>query len=97
MVIQRIIYIITCSKCSKQYVGQTGRQLKDRIYKHLNAIHNHNTTSTGEHFNIHHHSEMKVQAIEKVTPNHPQYRLEREDFWIKKMNTKTPKGLNKND
>ncbi len=29
------------------------------------------------HFNIHHHSEMKVQVIEKVTPNHPQYRLER--------------------
>jgi hypothetical protein len=40
---------------------------------------------------------MKVLVIEKVTPNHPQYRLEREDFLIKKMNTKTHKGLYKND
>jgi hypothetical protein len=40
---------------------------------------------------------MKVQVIEKVIPNLPQFRLEREDYWIKKMATKTPQGLNKND
>jgi hypothetical protein len=46
---------------------------------------------------VRHHSEMKVQVTEKVTPNHHQYRLERKDFWIKKMNSKTPNGLIKND
>jgi hypothetical protein len=38
-----------------------------------------------------------VQIIEKVTPNTPTFRLEREDFWIKKLSTKIPLGLNKND
>jgi hypothetical protein len=35
--------------------------------------------------------------IKHVTPNTPNYRLEREDFWIKKLATKTHLGLNKND
>ncbi len=43
------------------------RQLKERIYEHLNNIHNNN--STGEHFIIHHHSEMKVQVIENISLN----------------------------
>lgn len=92
-----VIYIITCTKCNKQYVGQTGRQLNDRIKNHLYDICKKNPTSTGEHFNHHSHFDMKVQVIEKVIPNLPQFRLEREDYWIKKMATKTPQGLNKND
>jgi hypothetical protein len=43
------------------------------------------------------HWNFKVKVIEKVPPNTPVYRLEREDFWIKKFATKTPLGLNKND
>jgi hypothetical protein len=45
----------------------------------------------------HSHWNFKVQIIEKVTPNTPTFRLEREDYWIKKLSTKTPLGLNKND
>ena len=30
---------------------------------------------------------------EKVFPNTPLYRLERDDFWIKTLNTKKPKDL----
>ena len=72
-------------------------QLNDRIKNHLYDICKKNPTSTGEHFNHHSHFDMKVQVIEKVIPNLPQFRLEREDYWIKKMATKTPQGLNKND
>ena len=49
-----VIYITTCTKCIKQYVGKTGRKLKEIVYEHRNAIHNKNPTSTREHFNIHH-------------------------------------------
>jgi hypothetical protein len=45
----------------------------------------------------HSHWNFRVQIIEKVTPNTPTYRLEREDHWIKKLATKIPLGLNKND
>jgi hypothetical protein len=35
---------------------------------------------------------MKVQVIEKVIPNLPQFRLEREYYWIKKWPPKHPKA-----
>ena len=52
----------------------------------------------GLHFNEkrHNHLHMDVTVVEKVIPNTPHYRLEREDYWIKTLNTKTPKGLNIN-
>ena len=34
---------------------------------------------------------------EKVIPDTPHYRLEREDHWMKTLHTKAPKGLNIND
>ena len=33
-----VIYCITCKTCGKQYVGQTLRIIKARIYKHLKDI-----------------------------------------------------------
>jgi hypothetical protein len=30
-----VIYLTTCSQCNKQYVGQTGRKLKERMKEHL--------------------------------------------------------------
>jgi hypothetical protein len=33
-----VIYLITCNHCRFQYVGQTGRKLRDRISEHRRAI-----------------------------------------------------------
>jgi hypothetical protein len=54
---------------------------------------------TGTHYSLpgHSHWKLRVEVIEKVTPNTPSYRLEREELWIKRLATKTPHGLNKND
>lgn len=93
-----VVYVITCNKCDKQYVGQTSRNLKDRIQNHLQYIRQ-NKEATGIHFNLpgHRTSDLKVQVIEKVFPNEKFNLLEREDFWIKKMCSKVPFGLNKNN
>jgi hypothetical protein len=93
-----IIYLTSCTHCGKQYVGQTGRKLKERMKEHLYNMYLKKEV-TGLHYALpgHSHWNFKVQVIEKVTPNTPNYRLEREDFWIKKLATKTPFGLNKND
>ena len=93
-----IIYLTSCTNCGKQYVGQSGRKLKERMKEHLNNMY-HKKEVTGIHYSLpgHSHWNFKVQVIEKVTPNTPNYRLEREDYWIKKLATKTPLGLNKND
>ena len=81
-----------------QYVGQTGRKVSDRAKEHLYYI-SKKKESTGVHFstNSHTNSDLVIQVIEKVFPNTPQMRLEREDYWIRTLNTKSPAGLNKND
>lgn len=93
-----LIYLTTCSHCKKQYVGQTGRTLRERLKEHLQNIY-HKEEVTGLHYSLpgHSHWDLKVQIIEKVTPNTPSYRLEKEEFWMKRLVTKTPHGLNKYD
>ena len=39
----------------------------------------------------------RAKIIERVTPNFAFHRLEREDFWIRKLETKSQHGLNLND
>jgi hypothetical protein len=53
----------------------------------------------GVHFSLpnHKHTDFNTQVIEKVIPNAANYRLEREEFWIKTLGAKTPLGLNKQD
>ncbi len=93
-----IIYLITCTKCNLQYVGQTGRKLVDRTKEHLYFIKK-KKEATGTHFstNNHSNSDMRIQIIEKVMPNTINMRLERESMWINKLATKRPQGMNKND
>ena len=93
---QGIIYAISCLKCKKQYVGQSGRTFHLRGMEHLRSIKAKNKT-IGLHFSSKcKEDDFKIQIIEKVFPNTPQYRLEKEDYWIKTLNTKKPKGLNIN-
>ena len=51
-----LIYIITCSKCQKQYVSKTGRKLKTRITEHFRNIRKHTNTIIGLHFNATSHT-----------------------------------------
>ena len=92
-----VIYLISCSKCNQQYVGQTGRKFQERAKEHLYNM-TQKTKTIGTHFstNNHSHWDCKIQVIEKVMPNTPNYRLEREEFWIRKLETQEPNGMNKN-
>jgi len=96
-----IIYCIECTKCRKQYVGQTIRRLKDRAEEHLNPTRN-LTTALKKHFlktKNHSCSNMKFQLLQIV----PQ-QLDREETirqltaaetkWILNLQTLRPNGLN---
>ena len=50
----------------------------------------------GSHYLLPHHSKayFRAQIIEKVSPCTPLYLTEREDYWIRKLDTKAPKGIN---
>ena len=96
-----IIYCIECTKCRKQYVGQTIRRLKDRAEEHLNPTRN-LSTALKKHFlktKNHSCSNMKFQLLQIV----PQ-QLDREETirqltaaetkWILNLQTLRPNGLN---
>ena len=93
---QGVIYVISCLKCKKQYVGQTGRSFYLRGMEHLRSVRAKDKT-IGLHFSSAcKDDDLKMQVIEKVFPNSEPFLLERENYWIKTLKTKHPHGLNKN-
>lgn len=84
-----VIYCINCKVCSQQYIGQTGRRLKDRVKEHIGYI-KQNREATGEHFNRPGHSlaDMQVQVIEVEPSNSTVRRETREAMWIQKFRAK---------
>lgn len=94
-----IIYLITCTKCKKQYVGLTTKQLSTRINHHRLNILNRKQIYVSVHFNFPDHSitNLSVQAIDKVPDQcaHPLQELLRlEKYWIAELKTWQPMGLN---
>ena len=92
-----IIYLLYCNICQNaQYVGETQNALSKRMYLHRSNINKNTGTHVTRHFNQPGHSlsNVKVQVIEKVFKNTKEARLTRERFWIRKLNTIWPLGLN---
>lgn len=97
-----IIYLISCSRCGIQYVGETSQKLNLRMNNHRAAIRGQKNTLLTEHFrgdNDCHIDHCIVQPIEKIDDmgskqDLKKKRLEREAFWIKELRTLTPYGLN---
>ena len=94
-----VVYLTECQKCGIQYVGQTSRNFNTRIREHRNDIIHKTDTANDRHYNSKGHSlsDFRALVIERVVPNDGAWLLEREDMWIKRLETKAPKGLNRND
>ena len=95
---KNLVYVISCSKCGLQYVGETEKSLQTRFSQHLGYVRNdHLKKATGQHFNLPGHSldNMKVSVIETINNKSEFYRKNREKHYIEKLNTKY-KGLNRN-
>lgn len=106
-----IIYLITCTVCKKQYVGESKRDFAMRMSEHVRQIKKRNNTQiVYSHFQKDeaHRStpvekRLRFQIIEKVKmyPNEDiesedvkRRRLARELFWIARLRTAFPTGLN---
>jgi hypothetical protein len=101
--LSNLIYLITCKKCGIQYIGETGRKLRDRLYEHLYSIRNKDRISTpvSEHFSLPDHksrdlSIMVIERSEQFTDINrtTKFRKRREQFWIWQTKSITPLGLN---
>jgi hypothetical protein len=94
---KNIIYLIVCIKCNEaQYVGETKNTLRDRFYPHRSTIGTNTGTPLTMHFNQADHSldDMGCMVIEQVSSSTEIGRLKRESFWITKLRTLIPEGLN---
>ena len=99
-----LIYMLTCTQCNHQYVGQTKRQFKTRIAEHLADIRHKRDTPVSLHFNKDLHSVKSVRCeILEALKGDPEsestksLRDRREQFWIHQLQTKHPNGINKRD
>ena len=96
-----LVYLITCNKCLKQYVGQTVDMFRSRWNNYKD---NSRKFDRGEdcmqkylyeHFQLPGHTgflqDTYVTLIDKTDPRAP---TKREDYWIHTLKTKAPMGLN---
>ena len=93
-----------CALCKIQYVGKAETAFNIRLNNHRKDVNNPKSIPADFHFrkpgcsfNLH----TKFTLIEQLTNIHTagketlKFRLKsREDFWIQKLKTLTPKGLN---
>jgi hypothetical protein len=98
-----LVYAITCTRCGKQYVGQTMLRLKDRFVHHLRDIEIGATDkSVGKHFSTGAHKghrDMQITVLEfiKKPPRSTQaiiIRLRVERRWTHVLRSLAPIGLN---
>lgn len=96
-----VIYMLKCP-CGLAYIGKTSRPLKIRISEHRSNIRNKDTKSpVAVHFAQFHHSvsSLRYLGIELVKlpsrgGNINSLLLKREAYWIYKLDTLSPRGLN---
>ena len=86
-----VIYLIDCRDCGKQYVGETGGELRIRHRGHRQELRN-NNTPLGKHFNT--CKNFHLIGIENVRNNTKSIREQRELNWIYRLKTLQPEGIN---
>ena len=100
---QYVIYLISCTRCGIQYVGQTRQALHKRLNGHRHTLLKDSLdTYLCKHFNKSDHSfdDLSIQIIDCVdvqgiSMDEANALLNRkEDFYIKVLNTVYPLGLN---
>ena len=91
-----LIYLITCLKCNKQYVGQTEQTLRQRMNGHRHSIIHKIDTPVARHFNLAGHSidHLHIIGIDLLPSADLYTRLNKETFWIYTLKTLEPHGIN---
>ena len=99
------IYLITCSSCGIQYVGQTKNKLLTRFNGHHYDISHNNDTTVSRHFNKCPHPHparfeglsISILSFIRAPPDTKSGQAERdkeEKGWIHRLSSVVPRGLN---
>ena len=98
---RNLVYLITCTKCVKQYVGETKREFRFRMAEHVRDTRVKRETPVSIHFNEpDHSSENMVFQIIHILPTDPEddrstiRRRQCEKYWIYQLHSLRPLGIN---
>ena len=95
---QNVIYLIEFKRCNMQYIGQTNQQVSKRMNSHRFGINNYDdqgyATNVALHFNSDSHSLDDFRFVPIDIVNNEMDRLCKETYWIHKLDTLHPKGMN---
>ena len=101
--LQNYIYLLTCTGCGIQYVGESITPLNKRMNIHRKGKSG-CEIAINHYRNICKNASFRIQILEKLPGNGYkngamdlemlEYRLQREDYWIKTLRTSYPYGLN---
>ena len=99
-----VIYLLQCQKCKIQYIGKTENPFNIRLNNHRHGANypTEDTIPAAKHFSTNHVfiRDAKFTIIEQIKDSSKTKEekrsilLRRENFWIDKMKTLTPLGLN---
>jgi len=105
-----VIYLITCNHCNKQYVGETQRQLCERVTDHRSNILTKKNTPIANHFNLPEHSilNLTITPIDTIsaaefsifkgdTKKLLTHLLKKESYFQQQLSTLEPHGINLNN
>ena len=100
---KHVIYLLECIKCQLQYVGKSESPFHFRMAQYRSDIKKSDCIEAAKHFQsdghqFHQHG--KFTIIEKIEKNMNKEQLtlfmeKREDFWMSKLKTLHPLGLNR--
>jgi hypothetical protein len=95
------VYVLSCTKCKVQYVGETKRPIQIRLREHLADIKNRRNRPVSTHFLKvgHQHKDLIPMVLEKVRgdtslESTTLKRREIEKKWIYRLRSLAPLGLN---
>ena len=101
--IPNVIYMIQCTKCNLQHIGETKHRLKDRFNEHrrpiINPFCSYTPTAVSRHFLTSGHAEdhMILIPLEQLHTSRDSIRKACEAFLIHRGKTLEPAGLNRRD
>lgn len=94
---KNVIYVISCSRCGIQYIGETKNSIATRMWQHKYNIKNKKEIDTllVKHFILHGLQAVKIAGIQSNSTWTANERKKKERQWIYLLKTKGPFGLNK--
>ena len=97
-----VVYLITCTKCGKQYAGENGDHVNQRMNGHRNDWKHKlfERSLVAENFSSLEHDILNHATLCCLHHNSEWTdltRKARESYWIRRLNTLRPYGINKGD